>query len=185
MVLFDTFGVQASEAMVVGYSIGLADIETDEVVKAIGRAILECPSVPRPATLRKLCGKLNDPEAMAIQAWGDVLRAVPFGSWSGVDFEDRRINAAIRLLGGWPSMVERFSDSEAEKWARNDFIRAYRSVLSSGCGDEQTKPLTGLGEATSIAGVMVPPKVHRIEAVEGSRVERAKITEVPRPRLAQ
>ena len=141
--------------MLRGYVMGIGDLDAESIQSAVLRAIRESDRLPRPAELRRLAGEVTDPESLAVAAWGDVLRAVDYGAGKPIAFRDATINAAVRLLGGWPAFVARFSGAEAEKWARIDFIKAYRTLASRGFDGDLAKPLAGLYDKTARGGRIV------------------------------
>jgi hypothetical protein len=156
----ETFGQDATPQFIRGYWIGLSDIDLASVQLAVARAIRECERLPKPVELRRLTGEATDEQAATI-AWDDVLRALPRGPYKHVDFENKLINAVIRNLGGWPSFVHRFTDSESEKWTRMEFLRAYRN-LSAGVSDEACAPLPGIAQVTNYGSGPEPIKPIRI-----------------------
>jgi hypothetical protein len=142
--------------MLRGYALGVGDIEPDKLQVAVMTAIRECEFLPKPVQLRKFAGEHVTAEGLAIAAWGDVLRAIPLGSWKAVDFADQRINATIRLLGGWPTVVDRFSGADDEKWLRIEFVKTYQAI-GNRISEEQCRPLMGLSEKQVIAGKISDP----------------------------
>ena len=161
MVLFKAFGTKPDEDMVAAYAVALCDIEPAKLQGAVVAAIRECEFMPRPVEIRKLAGVHAASEDRAVAAWGDVLRAVPLGPYKSIDFADSRINATLRLLGGWSAAVARFSSVEDEKWFRMEFLKTYQSI--GGCiSDEQKRPLMGLSEKQVVRGQIVDPVPVRI-----------------------
>lgn len=160
--LLATFGIEATKPVLRGYWLGLQDLTIEAVQFAVARAIRSADRLPRPAELRKLAGE-GSVEERAVNAWGDVLGALPKGSYRSIDFADRLINATIRNLGGWPSFLSRFTDAESEKWARLEFLKTYQSIASSSVGAEACAPLVGLSKATAIGGNLCAPVPVRIE----------------------
>jgi hypothetical protein len=155
--LFGAFAAEATDDVLRGYAIGVGDMEPESLRIAVVTAIRECEFLPKPVQLRKFAGQAVSAESLAIAAWGDVLRAVPLGPWKAVDFADKRINATLRLLGGWPAIIERFAGAEDEKWLRLEFVKVYQS-LGGSVGDEQSRPLMGLSEKQVINGELCDPK---------------------------
>lgn len=151
------FDREATEVLYDAYWLGLGDLSIEQIRSAVALAIRECQNFPKPVELRRLCGAHIDADARAIAAWGDVQTALPLGSWKHVDFEDKLINATIRNLGGWPGFVGRFTDAEAEKWLRLEFIKTYNSFANSGVSGEAVAPLPGLSQATASGGMLRTP----------------------------
>lgn len=156
-----TFGVEATKPLILGYWMGLSDLELSDVQRAVSRAMRECQFMPRPIELRRLAGQ-DTPEAAAMIAWGDVERAIGLGPYKHVDFTDKLVNAVIRNMGGWPSFLGRLSDAESEKWARIEFLKCYGVFAQRGVDGESCEPLPGLSEKSVVAGNLAEPKVHRI-----------------------
>lgn len=153
--LLETFGQEATKPILHGYWLGLQDLTLEQVQVAVAVGIRSSERLPRPVELRRLVGEQTG-EQRAIAAWGDVLRAIPRGPYKHIDFQDNLINAAIRNLGGWPTFVGRFTDEEAEKWARLEFIKAYQA-FSGGAGEEACAALPGLSQATAVGGEVCKP----------------------------
>jgi hypothetical protein len=161
--LMQSHQIEPTEAMLQVYTLALGDLSPEQVQTAVMRAIREVPRMPRPAELRELAGVSVAEDTKAMQAWGDVQKAIPIGKWKWIDFRDQRINATIRNLcsGGWPDFLERMDGGEKEKWARLEFMKAYTKI-GDDLSAEQCRPLVGLGEKTCIGGQMRDPIV-RIE----------------------
>lgn len=157
--LFETFSQETTKPIMNGYWLGLGDLSLEAVQGAVALAIRESDHLPRPAELRRLTGEQTKAEDRAIAAWGDVLKAIPLGAYKHLDFADKLVNATIRNLGGWPSFLSRFTDAEAEKWARIEFCKAYSSFASSGVNGEAIAPLPGLSEVTISASREIVPAV--------------------------
>lgn len=160
--LLETFGTEATEPLLRGYWIGLCDLDLLTVQAVVAKAIRHCDRLPKPAELRKLSGEQTG-ESKAISAWADVQRALPYGPYKHIDFQDKRINAVVRNLGGWPTFCERFTDAESEKWVRLEFVKAYQAFESSGVDGEACRPLTGLAQVQAIDGVVGPCQPRLIE----------------------
>lgn len=169
MGLMQAHQIEPTEAMLQVYSLALADLTADQMQTAVMRAIREVPRMPRPAELRELAGVSVAEDTKAMQAWGDVQKAIPIGKWKWIDFIDQRINATIRNLcsGGWPDFLERMDGGEKEKWARLEFMKAYTKI-GDDLSAEQCRPLVGLGEKTCVGGRMVDPIV-RIQCTNPER----------------
>lgn len=151
--LFKTFGVEADRATLLGYWMGLQDMELEHVQAAVMLCIRECSHLPRPVEIReKVEGTQDDAGELA---WAIVLRSIGLGPYKHVDFADGHINAAIRQLGGWPAFLSRFSDGESEKWARIEFLKSYKNLRHARVSGDVCKPLPGLSETQYVAGIGV------------------------------
>lgn len=156
-----TFGVEATEPLILGYWLGLSDMDLRDLQRAVSRAVRECQFMPRPLELRQLAGE-DSPDTAALVAWGDVERAIGLGPYKHVDFTDKIINAVIRNMGGWPAFIGRLVNAEAEKWTRVEFLKCYTAFSKRGVNGEACEPLPGLSEQSVVAGKIVEPKVHRV-----------------------
>lgn len=154
--MFELFGMEMTRGKLHGYWLGLCDLPIASVQRAVARAVRTSDHLPLPVQLRRLAGGDATPEARAIAAWDDVLKATTCGAYAHLDFQDRIINATIRNLGGWPNFLGRFTDAKAEEWARKEFLAAYRAFASSVPSEDALRPLSGLGEATVADGRIVP-----------------------------
>ena len=185
--LMQAHQVEPTEAMVQVYSLAMIDLEPEQMQTAVLRAIRELPRMPKPAELRELAGVNVAEDTKAVEAWSDVQRAVAVGPYKWIDFADQRINATIRSMGGWPNFLESFNDSESEKWARHNFLKAYAAV-GDRLSPEACRPLIGLGQKTCVGGKMVDPVV-RIECDSPERrtaIEYRPITApITRPAMAE
>ena len=155
--LFAAFGQECTNATLSGYWMGLSDVTIMQVQKSVGIAIRSTKFVAKPFELRDMLGLVVSNETRAIEAWGDVQRALMIGAYKSVDFEDTLINATIRSLGGWPNFVARFTDSLQEEFARHAFCKTYRNLASSYVDGDACKPLQGLSQVTMVAGKVVGP----------------------------
>lgn len=160
--MFKTFGAEVTEAAFDGYLMGLADVPLDQLRRAVVRGIRESATLPRPYDLRRLAGFGDSAEELALAAWNDVQKALGYGPYKTVDFDDKLCNAVIRLMGGWPSFCSRFSGAEDEKWVRQEFFRVYRSMSGSGVSIEAIKPLPGISQAEVVDGKLSDPVPRRI-----------------------
>lgn len=134
---------ECDEALLMGYWIGLSDLEWSAFETACKRAIRECKFMPSPAELRQMAGEMTANQR-SVLAWSAVERAAgEIGSYRSVDFEDPLINAVIRSMGGWPQLLLR-GGHDFDKWARQEFIKAYEALDGVNVGSEECEPLPGL-----------------------------------------
>lgn len=165
--MLETFGQEATAPRLLGYWLGLRDLELADVQKAIANAVRTSHRLPVPAELRDLVhGSSAD---RAVKAWDDVQRAIPLGSYKHIDFEDQVINAVVRSLGGWPALFERCATSDSEKWYRIEFLKTYQSYAGSGVDGEACKPLAGLSECEIVDGKRSDPIPRRIACDVGRK----------------
>lgn len=168
--MLETFGAEGTKPQLMGYWYALRDLSIDEVEQAVYAAMRTQKRRPMPAELRELVEGGSNADR-AIEAWADVLQAIPSGPYKWVDFDDGVINATIRHLGGWPTFVSRFTGAESEKWARLEFLKCYEALASRRLDGEACDALPGIAEATAIGGVIRPPVPVRI----GCSIERQRL----------
>ena len=145
-----TFRAEPTKALFEGYWLGLRDLDIDRVEMAAARAIASCARMPVPVELRALAGE-STATVRAVQAWEAAIRALRrFGSYKSVNFEDKTINATIRVLGGWERFCLTESD-ELHKWVRRDFERTYLALSESGVSEEASRYLMGTFERENTA----------------------------------
>lgn len=169
--MLETFGAEGTTPQLLGYWYALRDLSLEEVQQAVYEAMRTHKRRPMPAELRELVegGSGSD---RAIEAWGDVLKAVPRGPYKWIDFDDSLINAVIRNMGGWPAFLSRFADAESEKWVRLEFLKAYEAFASRRMDGDACDPLPGLSEVMLVGGKLMEPIPVRI----GCAPERAKLS---------
>ncbi len=162
--LGETFDKEINQSRLEAYWLGLSDLTLEQMKSATQAALRHCKFFPSPAELRQLAGVGTGDDA-AFKAFAVVLKAIDrLGPWKHVDFSDRFINATIRNLGGWPTFIARFNCGESEKWARQEFCKAYSAFALSGVDGESCKPLPGLAEASVVDGRLTSPRVQSIGA---------------------
>jgi len=143
--LGEAFGRAVTKVTIHAYEIGLAGLPIAAIEHATRRAIAERKFMPVPSELRELAGAIS-PADRAIKAWDALDKAVTrYGYYDSVDFDDKLINAAVRSMGGWMRLSERYNTDE-EKWIRKDFERIYESLMRSGVSTEAIGPLLGFHE---------------------------------------
>jgi hypothetical protein len=144
--MVEAFGQEATSAVLHGYWLGLSDLTIDQVQLAVSQALRSSKFLPKPVELREFVTGSTDAESLAMNAWGEALKSVSLGPYRHVDFEDKTINAVVRSMGGWPMFVDRFRDTESEKWTRIEFIKGYKAYASRPVSEEATAALPGLNQ---------------------------------------
>jgi hypothetical protein len=144
-----------SKVTIKAYEIGLEDVTDQDALRAAKLALKRCKFMPSPSELLEFANGGTD-EELSLEAWADVVEAMPLGSYKTVDFRDKVINAAIRSLGGWPSMFDKCGTSQDYSYYRHAFLKTYKSLLSSGVSDESGRPLSGIAHVTARNGEIVP-----------------------------
>ena len=149
-----TFNREADEPLLLGYWMGLEDIDMAAVNKGASRAMRECKFMPTVAEIRELSGQMLPADRAAL-AWEAFRKALQIhGCYESVSFDDKLINATVRNLGGWGRVDERL-EREGETWVRKEFEKVYQMFLRTGATAGQALALGGLHE-TNNDGVVVP-----------------------------
>jgi len=175
-VLLAAFSISPTEVTLMAYDIGVSDLPPRDVATACKRAIRECKFCPRPAELRSLCGQ-NNPDADAADAWQRIIHeAAPRGAYRTIQLSDGAANAAIRVMGGWPELLEQLDRGEREKWARKEFLGHYLALRRS--GQESGEPLQGLAETGRVVAI-------QCNRTTGDTHERITRRDVATARLAR
>lgn len=155
--LFAAFGQECTEASLNGYWLGLADLEIEQVQKAVAIAIRSTKFVAKPFELRELMGLVVNEDSRAQAAWMDVQKALRVGAYKSIDFDDKLCNAVVRALGGWPNFVSKFVSAKEEEFARHAFLKTYKNFAASSVSGEACFPLQGLSQLTIVAGQVQGP----------------------------
>ena len=143
----ESYRQEISDAGMYGYELALNDIPVSTIEIVVVRAMRSQRFMPSAAEIRELCdvpGEMT-PEDRAVAAWGVVEQNAYRGPYRHVDFDDGLINATIRNLGGWVSLLDKTAE-EFDKWARQDFIRVYKTFMRTGASEEACRALPGLSE---------------------------------------
>jgi len=178
--LASTMGVEADEPMGLGYWLGMRDLSLQECEQAIEHAIRQSRFMPKPAELRALAGR-DTPAGSALRAWMALQRAVSqHGAWASVDFEDKTINACVRVLGGWRQLCTQDAD-EFTKWTAQRFLKEYETLSRVRLSDEQLAPLVGHHQ---IANQSVPEEIRPALEVKliATRPTKRKALPAPKPK---
>lgn len=137
-----TFGREADEATFTGYEMGLGDLTIEAIEEAVMTAMRSHDHLPTVRALRRLTGELSAADR-AIIAWGAFEKAVvEQGGYTSVKFDDPVIHATVRNHGGWPRCCQ-LPASEFDKWLRQDFVKTYTALCSTGISAEAGQPLIG------------------------------------------
>ena len=162
-------GVEPGRAVLAGYWQALVDLELADVLRAIDEAARTTDAtygrLPLPAKIRELAA--GDTGALAARAWEAVEAAVRrYGTGRSVDFDDRRINAAVRSLGGWGELGR--TPVDKIDWKRREFVAAYRAYCVSPPPAEMRAALPGHygGEPVAVETGLVAPRLALEEHTE-------------------
>lgn len=143
------FGKESPTAMLLGYAMGLDDISTPELKRAVQRAMKECKFMPVPMELRELAGIAtgNQRAALAFDVFANAVSI--HGGYASVTFDDPLVNATVRNLGGWERCCNIGAAEDVnqfETWLRKEFERVYSGMLKSGATAELCGPLIGIAD---------------------------------------
>lgn len=143
-----TFGKEATAPMLLGYTMGLDDISTPDLKRAVARAMKECQFMPVPLELRTLAGVPKDTDRAAL-AWEIFAKQVGLlGAWKTVSFDDPLINATCRHLGGWVRCCGESGD-KFEVWLKKEFKDTYATLCRTGVSAEACGPLGGIADQSN------------------------------------
>jgi len=118
---------EVTDALLEAWTIGLRDMDPDDIATATRKALESCTFMPAPAELRKLVGRLSIEERSAI-AWDLVLgNGNPYSS---VCFDDPLIHYAVRQIGGWVYLWQTCGQPDREAphlKSKDQFRKEFRS----------------------------------------------------------
>ena len=146
LALAEAFDKRPTDAFLNAYQLGLDGVPIEAIERAVAASLKTSKFMPRPVELRQLAGELA-PDDRAVAAWQAVCDAIDGGynSYDSVDFDDGLINATIRNMGGWVSLLEKTTD-EFDKWAKQDFLKTYQAFQRAGVNGDACRPLVGLAD---------------------------------------
>lgn len=159
------FGKESPTAMLLGYAMGLDDISTPDLKRAVQRAMKECKFMPVPMELRELAGIASGSHRAAL-AFDIFANAVSnHGGYASVTFDDPLINATVRNLGGWERCCNVGAEEDISKfdvWLRKEFERVYAGMCRSGVNASQCAPLIGMADRENRANGYATKPLQRI-----------------------
>lgn len=141
--MFRIRGIVCTEESLVAWLRLLGDLPPRAAIDAIDRFLAESTEYPTPAAVRKYAGVpqvLTDEERAKI-AWPIVRGAIStHGMYQTMLFDDRLVNAALRMMGGWEAFCDTLTKDMV--WREKEFVEKYCLVAKSGIGDGS--PLPGI-----------------------------------------
>lgn len=148
--LAETYGHSMSSAMKRMYWSALREYPITDIERAVVMLIRKNKYMPKPSEIREMLNG-GSTEEKAEAAWIRVTESLArYGTHRSVDFADKAINAAVRMIGGWCALGRREGNSYHIQ-ARRDFLAAYKRATESQLDDKQYAPLTGyVGEQIAI-----------------------------------
>ena len=150
-----------------GYWIALCDLSIEQLLFATTEAIKTATYFPKPAELRKLAGASI--ESQIIAAWEQLNQALnSFGSVHGIIFEDQRLAATVRAMGGLRTLARQTDQDFATfGWHRFKEIYQFTTSLPS---ERDIVCTAGLRIAWTDGNPLQPPRVKRIGSNYGQPV---------------
>ena len=173
-----TFNRKADKPLLLGYWMGLEDLDLITVQTGASRAMRESKFMPTVAELRQLAGEIlpADRAALALEAFRKALQIN--GVYESVDFDDKLINATVRNLGGWIQVDERLGQ-EGNIWVRKEFERIYQTFLRTGVSSGQALALGGIHEQNNAGRYECKPP---LLITDGLPPHRAGLVALPSPK---
>jgi hypothetical protein len=169
--MLEAFGQESTKSRIYGYWLGLQGLSISQVQVAVAKAIQTSKRLPVPAELIEIANG-GSTEGRAIDAWADVQKAACVSYMHDMDFQDRFVNVAIRLLGGRQTFFTRLGAGvDSEKWLRIEFMKAYARAANRPAGDEAGGILFGEADRSKVKGIEHTPRLVTIK----SDVDRAKL----------
>ena len=139
----ETYRRDISVAGIQGYLLGLSDLPIENISEAVGKALRTSKWMPTVSELRGFAG-VKTPEQEAAAAWETLCEGISrVGLRESIDFTDRRINAAVRHVGGWERVNSRGGD-DFHVWLKKEFIADFTSIAERGLSCAAEYPLLGL-----------------------------------------
>ena len=131
----------------------LSDLNVEQMARGFELALQQqqFPGHPPIGIIRKLAlGEMDansiELDGRALLAWGVVLQEIrSTGAYRTVRFDDPAIQAAVRTVAGangWAGLCD--VPSHEMKWAKRDFIAAYKVHAAAGVSASLAAPLCGL-----------------------------------------
>lgn len=162
--LSEYFNKPLSDALASIYYRALKGLTDDQMKSAVSAAVETKQFMPKVVELIELVqGKPEDISLAALERLDHAVRHA--GKYRSVDFEDKAINATIRLMGGWPRLCETDED-EWRQFRSREFQRIYSSLSKRPVPADTGAPLVGIAEAENLK------KGHDIEPP--MRIERRR-----------
>jgi len=162
--------VKAGVPLIRGYWLAMKSMSKDDIELAVSQAMVSTDAtygrIPLPAKLIKYA--VGDGDQQAARAWQAVIDAIArHGTASGVDFDDTRINAAIRTMGGWVVLGSTHPDQM--DFRRREFQKLYAEMLVKPPHDDLAMPLTGhmVKQIKQVTTGLVPEKPKALKQGSG------------------
>lgn len=160
-ILAEAFGKETSDPMIAAYRIGLEDVPTEAVKRAVTAAIRQSKFMPTVSELRELAGEVRteDRAVLAFAALDDAVRK--HGYYSTVQFDDPVLTATVRALGGWQKVCD-VPEKEWFSFFRKRFVETYSAYHRRGVSADLARPLIGYYDEQNALGGYAPQEVKRV-----------------------
>lgn len=159
LLLAHAYQKQTTKEMFEAFFLALSDLPDAAFMASVERVVKTERFWPTPAVLRDhAAGSVAQEDGSELIAIVETaFRSV--GSYRSVDFGDPAINAAVRLIGGWPALCSTDVD-EWRAFRSKDFIKHALHFRRYGVPDQLGLPLPGTAEiAAARAGATPDPPV--------------------------
>ena len=149
MLLSQAYQRDANKDMFTAYWLVLSDMSDESFMNAVERAVKTERFWPTPAVLRD--------HAAGGVSWDDGTEVITLverafriaGAYRSVDFADSAINAAVRIMGGWPAVCSLDVD-EWQSFRSKDLVKHVLHFRRYGVPEEVGKPVAGLAEMSAV-----------------------------------
>lgn len=197
-ILAAAFRVEADEALIEAYKIGLHGCPPEKIQRAVALVLQgDHQFMPTPGKLRLLAlTGVASIESRADIAWHEFDRAVSHhGGERSVSFDDGLINATVNSIGGWVYCCDKIGD-DYFVWLQKQFKEVYCRLCQRGnVGKELRAPLVGrialsnvgypqeqLDGYAAYTGQIIAVATSQPVLMPPSDVERKQIARQDRPR---
>lgn len=138
-----TFGRRPDAEIVKAYALTLSDLTAEQVAAAFLAAARKPTEHPLSAGQLFALGATGGKNAdvLADEAF-DLVSLTVYSAEYPIDFADKRINAAIRSLGGLTRLAS-LSEDDLQVWYRKSFVASYKRFLEHPPSPEAASPLQG------------------------------------------
>lgn len=121
--LAEVFRTELSEVKVALYWEALRDLDEAEFQRAAGQHLRTAKFFPAPAEILELAKPAGSGSLSAYREARDACAR--FGQYRSVEFEDKRTQRTIQLVGGWVSFC---TSNQDDHWLSKEFCRVYDSL---------------------------------------------------------
>ena len=157
--LLEAHGQEATKPRQKAFWMAMKHMTLAQVEMAVTKSLQVDTRVPTPARLIEL-GTDSNADKLALLAWDEAMKGCRVSYMADLDFEDRRINAVIRTMGGRSRFYELMNkNADSEKWTRIEFIKTYKTLCTSELSDDATRVLIGEADHGKVNGRTWRPRI--------------------------